>query len=120
MARTMTSTAAGRVNRRFLFLALILAALLAAFSLPAAGHVGPCGKRSELLEYLAERYGEVPVGLGIAGAGVLVEQTLSANGSWSVILTYPGGRTCGVISGRRWEAIEPELPRAKEAARETE
>ena len=58
----------------------------------------------------------VVVGVSVAaGTGVLVEQTLSADGNWSVILTYPGGQTCGVISGRRWEAIEPQTPQAKEA-----
>lgn len=95
----------------------MIAALLAAFCLSSArAHVGPCGPRSELLKYLAEQYGEVPIGLGITGTGVLVEQTLSADGSWSVILTYPGGPSCGVISGRWWEAVKPQSPQAKEAA----
>ncbi len=85
---------------------LFWAAVLAAFSLSAAqAHVGPCGPRSQMLKSLADEYGEAPVARGIAGNGTLVELTLSTNGSWSVILTSPGGPTCGVISGRRWEDL---------------
>lgn len=99
---------------------LFTVAILAAFSLPVAAqaHVGPCGLRSQLLKFLAEEYGETPVAYGIAGDGaVVIEQTLSGDGSWTVFVTYANGQSCGLASGEAWQALgaprQRPLPTAK-------
>ncbi len=67
---------------------------------------GPrCAPRDALLEALAERYGEVPIGRGITNAGGLIEVLASPSGSWSILVTTPGGATCLVSSGEGWRRL---------------
>lgn len=90
---------------------MIAAALGAAFlSAPnTAAAQGPsCGPRDALLAALAEGYGERPVGRGVSAAGGLVEILASPKGTWTVVVTVPGGGpTCIVSSGEGWRNLSP-------------
>ena len=95
---------------------LFTAAILAAFLLapPAsAQRAVPCAPRGEFVEHLRVNYGEVPVAMGIAGNGALIEVLAAPSGSWTYLLTAPGRLTCGFVSGAAWEVLTPpELPPA--------
>ncbi len=91
-----------------------LAALLAAAA-PAAA-APRCGPRAEVIEMLGERYAETRRGVGMAGSTQLLEVFASAEGSWTVLVTDPEGRSCLVASGQAWEDLREALPVEDEAA----
>jgi hypothetical protein len=85
-----------------------LAATLAVALLPilsgdsAAAQSPQCGAREAVLDRLSAKYEEQPVSLGITATGSLLEVLASPGGSWTIIVTLPGGPTCLVSSGEGW------------------
>lgn len=86
----------------------MIAAFLAAFSLPVAARQSPCGTHEEIIRTLAERWGERSAGMGIVANGFVIEfVTNPETGSFTVIMTRPGGATCVVLAGENWEGWRP-------------
>ena len=61
-----------------------------------------CAPRDTVLKTLSKNYDERPVSVGVTSAGSLVEVLASPNGSWTIVVTAPGGPTCMVSSGEGW------------------
>jgi len=68
----------------------------------AAAQAPQCGAREAVIERLSTKYEEQPVSLGITATGSLLEVLASPSGSWTIIVTIPGGPTCLVSSGEGW------------------
>jgi hypothetical protein len=114
------------MNRIAIRIAAGLALTLLAFGAvsfepgPAAAQGVPtaCAKRDALLSQLANRYGEVPVAIGVAD-GRLVELLTAKDGiTWTIILTTPQGVSCLIASGDGWlrTARRCDLPEGRAAA----
>jgi hypothetical protein len=91
----------------------LVAAVLAAFFMP--GHTvaapQPCLLHDDALRILEEKYTEVPVAIGLANNGRLVEVLASEDGAtWTILVTTPGGPTCMVSAGENWRVLAPEDP----------
>lgn len=72
---------------------------------------GPaCNARQVILDTLASKYQERPVNMGITSNGGLLEVLASPSGSWTIIVTIPGGPTCMVSSGEGWRNVTPSIP----------
>jgi hypothetical protein len=83
---------------------LVLAAALAMGASAASAQTQmPCGERDALLAQLAAQYKEAPTGFGITPNGAVVELLTSEKGSWTLLLTLPGGKSCLIGSGDGWE-----------------
>jgi len=67
-----------------------------------------CTSYERILERFKLKFNEVPVAQGLHRNGV-IEILSSDTGTWSMILTYPDGKSCLVSSGEFWEVIKPEL-----------
>ncbi len=83
-----------------------LAVVLA--SLPAHAQRAPCGNGGQISAHLEKDWGERPAALALDAAGRLV--TILANpesGTWSLLMTAPGGRTCLIHHGTAWEPFAP-------------
>jgi len=65
---------------------------------------GGCAPRSELVDHLARKFGEVRVASGVTHAGGLIETFAAASGTWTILVTSPGGRSCLVATGDGWRA----------------
>ena len=64
---------------------------------------GPqCAPREVILKSLSKNYKERPVNMGVTSNGGLLEVLAFATGSWTIIVTSPGGPTCMVASGQGW------------------
>ncbi len=62
-----------------------------------------CKPRDNVLEYLAKKYQEAPVAMGITYQGGLVELLTTENGStWTIIISTPDGLSCFVAGGEDW------------------
>jgi len=90
-------------------LGLLAVSVLPLGSDPAFGQDAPvtCRARDSLLTQLEQKYGEVPVAIGIAG-GALVELLSTEDGmTWTIILTTPKGLSCLIASGEGWRPLAP-------------
>ncbi len=94
--------------------ALVALGLLAAGVLPLGsgpafgqGAAQVCAARDGLLVQLEQKYGEVPVAIGVAD-GRLVELLTAKDGmTWTIILTSPKGVSCLIASGEGWQPLLP-------------
>ena len=62
-----------------------------------------CGDRAGVLAQLKGAYDEKPTALGTTGDGAVVELTTSQNGTWTLLLSLPNGRTCLMATGENWD-----------------
>ena len=90
-------------------------ALLLGLAAPAIAEQR-CGPRAEVIEMLGERYEETRRGIGMAGSTQVLEVFASTEGTWTVLVTDPEGRSCLVASGEAWEDLREALPVKDEAA----
>jgi hypothetical protein len=84
--------------------------ILAFTALSTAAHaqsVTPCMDREAIVQRLLEKYQEVQQSIGLSGS-VLVEVFVSfETGSWTILMTDAGGRSCVLASGQNWEQATP-------------
>ncbi len=83
---------------------LLTAALVAAFSWPAEAQLD-CGDHRQITNRLMADYSETRVGAGLDGFGSVVELFASEQGSWTILVTFPDGRTCLMAAGEAWQPI---------------
>ena len=81
-----------------------LFATLLASSAAMAGQQG-CAERTRLLDRLANKYGEVPVSLGLTSTGKVIEILKSDKGTWTILMTNTRGQTCAMAVGTAWTEV---------------
>ncbi len=86
---------------------IVLASLLpGVLAAPAAAQQPGCTERTQVIKQLASRYAEVPVSIGLAQNGGVVEVLSSRTGeSWTIIITLPNGTSCAIAAGQHWETV---------------
>ncbi len=90
-----------------------VAALILIVASPVLAQQG-CGPRAPFIQHLFDKYGEVPVGRGIAFRGSVMELFVSDEGSWTLFVTRPGGLACLYATGQRWENFPIPLEQPEE------
>jgi hypothetical protein len=66
-----------------------------------------CGKRTDMVRQLGEKYGESRRSMGLAGRRGVIELFASeATGSWTILLTSPQGTACLMAAGEAFR-VEP-------------
>lgn len=83
-------------------------------ALPYAAHAqeAQCGPHDDMLKALSDGYHESVVAQATAGHGqIMVELTVSASGSWTLIGTSLNGISCIHAAGDNWtKTAEPPKP----------
>ncbi len=70
-----------------------------------------CAPRADVIQRLAETYGETRRGIGVARQGAVMEVFASeGTGSWTIVVTLPDGTSCLIASGQGYEALAEGLP----------
>ena len=65
----------------------------------------PGPERTQVVERLAEKYGETLQSMGLHQSNAVMEIYASeATGTWTILVTRPDGQACLVAAGRMWEA----------------
>jgi hypothetical protein len=85
--------------------------LAAAFTVAAAPSHAElrCFPRADILTFLADQHGESRQTIGMDGQGSVVEMFANVeSGTWTLVVTFPDGRTCVVTSGTHFEWIDAE------------
>lgn len=86
--------------------ALLLAMTVVLFSGDAIGQT-MCGLRNTVVASLEKNYSEVPVSMGLASNGAVIEVLAAPSGSFTIIITRPNGLSCVMAAGERWEDVSP-------------
>lgn len=81
----------------------IMAAAVVALFAPAAAQAQlACAPRADLIESLAQKYGEQLTSGGLSGPDMLVEIWTGEEGSWTILMTYASGTSCIMAAGQNW------------------
>ena len=81
--------------------AFLAASLTLSAGLAAAQQV--CAPRDQIVQRLAEKYGETRKGYGLQSASLVVELYASdETGTWTLIATRPDGTSCAMAVGKAW------------------
>lgn len=65
----------------------------------------PCAERTHIVEKLQETFRERIVGSGLADSGLLFELYVGPAGTWTLLVTTPGGVSCLIGGGDSWEPL---------------
>jgi len=76
---------------------------------PAMGQAAICGQQGDIKKILSERYKESQRAFGLVSDRGLVEVFTSENGTWSILMTSPTGRTCVIAAGHTWQELDQAL-----------
>jgi hypothetical protein len=87
---------------RYFLTACAIAWAVPAFAAPQ------CADHDDLAKALADQYGEQQRFIGIDTAGNLLEMWVSAGGTFTALLTQPGGQPCIVAAGTAGNIIAPQ------------
>ncbi len=84
-------------------------ATLAAIPAAQAQQQGPrCGPREAITKVLTGRFAELPVSMGLAKDGAMLELfTTATGGTWTLLATNPKGVSCIVSHGESWMSTPP-------------
>ncbi|MEX1306333.1 MAG: hypothetical protein WEA84_14350 [Rhodovibrionaceae bacterium] len=93
-------------RRLWLLLMLTFAAVLFLIALAGAAFAQTlCGDRQEIAARLQAGFGERLAVTALTDGGALLEVLAAPSGSWTLLLTNPGGPACVVASGQNWRAL---------------
>ncbi len=93
--------------RSIILLAIAFAALVATAA-PALAQER-CGERSDIIQQLQRRFQETQQAIGLASNGAMLEIYASPSGTWTVLMTYPNGKTCLMAVGDAWKPMSGTL-----------
>lgn len=87
----------------------LLFALLALIAAPALAD-NHCYPHPVVSQGLAEKYGETRRVIAIDRQGAVIEFYGSDNGTWTIVITQPGGLSCMVAAGEYHEQTNEPMP----------
>jgi hypothetical protein len=94
--------------RNRLFLGIMPVAAIVASGLLATASSAPaqnqCAKRNELVQQLDAQYNEKPAAVGQVDQQSVVEIYVSAQGTWTILVTGTDGGSCILASGEGWDS----------------
>jgi hypothetical protein len=68
-----------------------------------------CGSHETVLHTLQGKYAEKPASMGLANNGTIVEVLASEDGTWTIVMTTPGGESCLLAAGDYWRNLPAQL-----------
>ncbi len=105
-----------RIGHAALLAGLLAAGAGAAFTPVAAAAAQVCGDHAKMVAKLGKDYRELAAGIGLTAGGAVIELFTAETGSWTILMTTPGARTCVMSIGEGWEATQGPKPVMGEAS----
>ena len=75
-----------------------------------------CGNHKDVVAFLGKKYQETRIGMGLINAGQMMELYISAEGTWTMLITRPDGLSCFGPVGKNWTHIKAKPLRAETGA----
>ncbi len=99
-------------------LGLLAVGAMALTTLPATAQSrGNCAPHEQVVELLADRWGESRQSIALSSQGAVIETFASEEtGTWTITMTNPGGPTCLVASGQAYQEVAEALPQRDQAS----
>ena len=92
------------------FAAPLMAATLLALPVQAQTSARNCGPHAAIVERLADGYGESRQSIALGANNTVVETFASLEtGTWTIVVTQPGGPTCLVAAGQAFQLVSEDL-----------
>ena len=89
---------------RGLITTLFVGLFLATAALPSQANAQTtCFDRAKFAKELEIQHAESPVSMGLSNTGVMVEIFASNKGTFTILLTQPGGTIYFIADGNNWE-----------------
>ncbi len=85
--------------------AAFLSATLVSPTALAQAWGAPCGERAQIVMQLEQGYAEKPIAIALDSQGRMLEVLAAPSGTWTMLVSTPGGMTCLVASGVGWEDL---------------
>ena len=99
------------MNRTLFALSLGLVGMIHAAQMARANAPPQCADRGQVVDILAQKYGETRRSIGLAANNTVMELYASTEtGSWTLAVTLPDGVTCLMASGQGFQAVTEDLP----------
>ena len=87
------------------------AAVMAVFLCAPAAAQNICAARADVVQRLWDRWREAQVSRALVADGRLLEIFVSESGSWTAVISDPGGRSCVASAGKNWTVYDaPKVP----------
>ena len=68
---------------------------------------------AEISQLLFHQHNERRTELGVTNGNAVMQLFTSAKGSWTLVLTLPGGPSCIVGAGENWQRLKPKPRKPK-------
>lgn len=92
-------------------LTMMLGATALSFAaLDASAQGRNCGPHEAVVAHLAERFSETRQAIALAANNQVMELYAAESGSWTLLVTRPGGPACIVAAGQNFELTTDPLP----------
>ena len=102
------------MKRNFFLMSFGIGAMMLAAN-HAQAQSRQCAAHEAVVERLADRYGESRQSIGLGSDNSVVEVFASTEtGSWTIVVTRPGGPTCLVAAGQSFQLLNETLPNAEQ------
>lgn len=99
------------MKKQMLVLSLLVTSALALAATQAPAQSRNCAQHEQVVQRLAETYGESRQVIGVASNGTVMEVYADPDaGGWSIVITQPGGPSCLVASGQNYQHVSEPLP----------
>ena len=104
-------------KRGFIAAATVFAAGLSLVGGSQDAHASQiCTQHGEVETHLGKKFGETVTASGFDGAGNFVEVFASKKGTWTIVISVPGGLTCVIAAGEGWEVEDDPFPKPELAS----
>ncbi len=98
------------MKQQFLALSLGVGAMILATGHAFAQQNRNCADRERVVARLSEAYGESRQSIGLGTNNTVVETFASLEtGTWTIVVTTPGGPTCLVAAGQAFQLVNEDL-----------
>ena len=85
----------------------LIAASVLLISASSANAKQSCAPHDRAVKQLEKQFGEKVFGRGLAANGKrMIELFVSENGSWTMLISGPNGRSCVMAIGENWQGIK--------------
>lgn len=74
-------------------------------SRPIPGTRPACGDRASIAATLGRRYNETVTARGLTARGAMIEIFTARSGTWTLVVTTPGGPSCLIAAGQGWSTV---------------
>ena len=69
----------------------------------ASAQFAMCGERTKIIDQLKTKYNETRQAVGLISNNGAAELYVSEKGTWTMLVTIDGGRSCILAAGHSWD-----------------